>query len=68
MPIPVIIQKILEDLDEKEINDTILTYYKSFGTNPKTLNDMIKAYLNVVVQEKIYSWNIINDNDIRMFS
>lgn len=68
MPIPVIIQKILKDLDEKEINETILTYYKSFGTNPKTLNELIKAYLNVVVQEKIYSWNIINDNDIRMFS
>lgn len=68
MPIPIILQKILKDLDEKEINDTIMTYYKSFGTNPKILNDMIKTYLNVVIQEKIYSWNLINDYDARMFS
>lgn len=68
MPIPIILEKILKDLDEKEINDTILTYYKSFGSNPKTLNEMIKAYLNVVIQEKIYSWNLINDYHINVYS
>jgi hypothetical protein len=68
MPIPIIIQKILNTLDEKEINDTILMYYKSFGTNPKILNEMIKTYIIVKINEKINSWNLINDNDIRMFA
>jgi hypothetical protein len=64
MPIPVIIQKIFQNLDEKEINDTILMYYKKFGSNPKILNDMIKTYISVIINEKINSWNLINDNDM----
>lgn len=68
MPIPVIFQKILEQINEEEVNDTILMYYKAFGTNPKTLNEMIKTYISVIINEKINSWDLINDNDIRMFS
>lgn len=68
MPIPVIIQKILEQINEEEINDTILMYYKAFGTNPKTLNEMIKIYISIIINEKINSWDLINDNDICLFS
>jgi len=68
MPIPIIIEKILENINEKEVNDTILAYYKSFGSNPKILNDMIKTYISVIINEKLNCFNLINDNDIRMFS
>jgi len=68
MPIPIIIQKILENINDQEVNDTILTYYKSFGSNPKILNDMIKTYISVIINEKINQWCLINNNDLRMFS
>jgi hypothetical protein len=68
MPIPIIIQKILENINDKEVNDTILAYYKSFGSNPKILNDMIKTYISVIINEKINQWCLINNNDLRMFS
>ena len=58
MPIPLIIQKILEPINETEVNDTILSYYLSFGTNPKTLNDMIKTYISVIINEKLNLWKL----------
>ena len=64
MPIPIIIQKILESINEKEVNDTILNYYKTFGSNPKLLNNMIKTYIIVLINEKLNSWELINDNDL----
>jgi hypothetical protein len=60
MPIPQIIKHMLSDLDEKQINDTIYTYYKEFGSNPKILNDMIKTYISVIVNEKLSAWNPIS--------
>ena len=60
MPIPQIIKRILSDLDEKEINNTIYTYYKEFGSNPKILNDMIKTYISVILNEKLSAWNPIS--------
>jgi hypothetical protein len=68
MPIPIIFEKILEGINDKEVNDTILTYYKTFGTNPKILNDMIKTYISVIINEKLNSWDLINDNDLSLFS
>jgi hypothetical protein len=68
MPIPIIIEKMLENINDKEVNDTILTYYKSFASNPKILNDMIKTYISVIINEKLNQWCLINDNDLRMFS
>jgi hypothetical protein len=60
MPIPQIIQRLLSGLDEKQINDTIYIYYKEFGSNPKILNDMIKTYISVIVNEKLNQWNPIS--------
>ena len=68
MPIPIIIQKILENINSDEVNDTILTYYKSFGSNPKILNDMIKTYISVIINEKLNCWDLINDNDLSLVS
>jgi hypothetical protein len=68
MPIPIIIQKILENINSDEVNNTILTYYKSFGSNPKILDDMIKTYISVIINEKINSYHLINDNNLSLFS
>ena len=68
MAIPIIIQKILGEINEDEVNNTILTYYKSFGTNPKILNDMIKTYISVIINEKLNCWDLINDNDLSLVS
>ena len=68
MPIPIIFEKILAGINEKEVNDTILSYYKTFGTNPKILNDMIKTYIIVIINEKLNSWDLINDNDLSLLS
>lgn len=59
MPIPKIIERMLCDLNEKEIDDTIFAYYKNYGQNPKLLNDMIKTYISVILNERLDMWNPI---------
>lgn len=59
MPIPQIIKGLLSLLDEKEINDTIYDYYVRFGSNPKLLNGMIKAYISNILNSELDKWTPI---------
>lgn len=59
MTIPKLFIKIFSDLNEREIEDTIFMYYKCYGSNPALLNQMIKTYINVIVNDKLDKWNAI---------
>ena len=59
MPIPKLFIKIFSDMDEREIEDTIFMYYKIYGSTPELLNQMIKTYINVIVNDKLEKWNAI---------
>ena len=59
MPIPQIIKGLLSQLDEKETNNTIYDYYVRFGSNPKLLNDMIRAYISHILNEALDKWTPI---------
>lgn len=59
MTIPKIIERLLTGLNEKDIDDTIFMYYKNYGSNPRLLNEMIKTYISVILNEKLNNWNPI---------
>ena len=59
MSVPKLFIKIFGDLDEREIEDTIFMYYKTYASNPALLNQMIKTYINVIVNDRLEKWNAI---------
>jgi hypothetical protein len=61
MAIPQIIKKLLSQLDDQEINNTIYDYYRRFGSNPILLNGMIKTYISSIINDKLDSWTPIKN-------
>lgn len=59
MPVPRLFIKIFEDINEKELDDTIFMYYRLYGHDPALLNQMIKTYINVIINDKLDKWNAI---------